>query len=200
MPIKIHGMEISGNVFPTIGLLPVSLPPSYLRCLKCLRNFWRGVPPSVACYLLFEISRFFSCAVRMRLSLLRRRVLFCCACTGRARKSSVAASLPSFVTRSNCLLIVCVLPPGLLTEAGIENEVVECNIMEGAHKTPEFLKMNPMHCIPTMVSLSSLSPLSLSLSFSLSILMSPPPFPLALCVWVFGCVCVSSPPRAPPSP
>lgn len=39
---------------------------------------------------------------------------------------------------------------GLLTEAGIENEVVLCNIMEGQHKTPEFLKMCPMHCIPTM--------------------------------------------------
>ena len=26
-----------------------------------------------------------------------------------------------------------------------------CNIMAGENKTPEFLKMNPMHCIPTMV-------------------------------------------------
>ena len=41
---------------------------------------------------------------------------------------------------------------GLCAENGIEAELVPCNLMEGAHKTPEFLKMNPMHCIPTMVS------------------------------------------------
>eukprot|EP00286_Rhodomonas_abbreviata_P016125 CAMPEP_0181323396 /NCGR_PEP_ID=MMETSP1101-20121128/19764_1 /TAXON_ID=46948 /ORGANISM="Rhodomonas abbreviata, Strain Caron Lab Isolate" /LENGTH=217 /DNA_ID=CAMNT_0023431423 /DNA_START=23 /DNA_END=676 /DNA_ORIENTATION=+ len=38
----------------------------------------------------------------------------------------------------------------LLEENGVEYESVTCNLMEGAHKTPEFLKMNPMHCIPTM--------------------------------------------------
>lgn len=38
-----------------------------------------------------------------------------------------------------------------MSEEGIESELVMCNIMEGANKTPEFLKMNPLHCIPTMV-------------------------------------------------
>lgn len=33
---------------------------------------------------------------------------------------------------------------------GIEMEIVNTDLMTGAHKTPEFLKMNPMHCIPTM--------------------------------------------------
>eukprot|EP00960_Hanusia_phi_P055851 763078-Hanusia_phi.AAC.1 len=33
---------------------------------------------------------------------------------------------------------------------GIEMELVNTDLMAGAHKTPEFLKMNPMHCIPTM--------------------------------------------------
>ena len=33
---------------------------------------------------------------------------------------------------------------------GIEYKVVETNIMEGANKTPEYLKMNPQHTIPTM--------------------------------------------------
>ena len=44
------------------------------------------------------------------------------------------------------------LHEGLCVENGVEHELVICNIMEGANKTPEFLKMNPMHCIPTMVS------------------------------------------------
>jgi glutathione S-transferase len=39
---------------------------------------------------------------------------------------------------------------GLCAEAGIDCEFVLCNLMEGAHKAPEFLKINPMHCIPTM--------------------------------------------------
>lgn len=39
---------------------------------------------------------------------------------------------------------------GLMTEAGIEHELVSCNIMAGENKTPEYLKMNPMHCIPAM--------------------------------------------------
>eukprot|EP00277_Geminigera_cryophila_P017215 CAMPEP_0179437578 /NCGR_PEP_ID=MMETSP0799-20121207/21449_1 /TAXON_ID=46947 /ORGANISM="Geminigera cryophila, Strain CCMP2564" /LENGTH=218 /DNA_ID=CAMNT_0021218611 /DNA_START=23 /DNA_END=679 /DNA_ORIENTATION=+ len=38
----------------------------------------------------------------------------------------------------------------LMSEEGIESELVLCNIMEGANKTPEFLKINPLHCIPTM--------------------------------------------------
>lgn len=33
---------------------------------------------------------------------------------------------------------------------GLELDLVVTNIMEGAHKTPEFLKMNPQHTIPTM--------------------------------------------------
>ncbi|CAH2085414.1 unnamed protein product [Euphydryas editha] len=33
---------------------------------------------------------------------------------------------------------------------GIELDLVLTNIMEGQHKTPEFLKMNPQHTIPTM--------------------------------------------------
>ena len=43
------------------------------------------------------------------------------------------------------------LRAGLCQENGIEHELVVCNIMAGENKTPEFLKMNPMHCIPTMV-------------------------------------------------
>ncbi|CAH2040643.1 unnamed protein product, partial [Iphiclides podalirius] len=33
---------------------------------------------------------------------------------------------------------------------GLELDLVLTNIMEGAHKTPEYLKMNPQHTIPTM--------------------------------------------------
>nr|XP_034828849.1 glutathione S-transferase D7-like isoform X1 [Maniola hyperantus] len=33
---------------------------------------------------------------------------------------------------------------------GIDLELVLTNIMEGQHKTPEYLKMNPQHTIPTM--------------------------------------------------
>nr|AKS40338.1 glutathione S-transferase delta 1 [Chilo suppressalis] len=33
---------------------------------------------------------------------------------------------------------------------GIDLELVLTNLMEGAHLTPEFLKMNPQHTIPTM--------------------------------------------------
>ncbi|XP_063370310.1 glutathione S-transferase D7-like isoform X1 [Cydia amplana] len=33
---------------------------------------------------------------------------------------------------------------------GLELDLVLTNIMEGQHKTPEFLKMNPQHTIPTM--------------------------------------------------
>jgi len=38
----------------------------------------------------------------------------------------------------------------LLRESGIDHEFVFTNLMTGAHKTPEFLKMNPNHAIPTM--------------------------------------------------
>jgi len=38
----------------------------------------------------------------------------------------------------------------LLRENGIDHEFVFTNLMTGAHKTPEFLKMNPNHQIPTM--------------------------------------------------
>ena len=40
---------------------------------------------------------------------------------------------------------------GLCAEAGIDCEFVLVNLMEGAHLAPEFRKINPMHCIPTMV-------------------------------------------------
>ncbi|XP_050665541.1 glutathione S-transferase D7 isoform X2 [Leptidea sinapis] len=33
---------------------------------------------------------------------------------------------------------------------GLDLDLVVTNIMEGQHKTPEFLKMNPQHTIPTM--------------------------------------------------
>ncbi|XP_063544380.1 glutathione S-transferase D7-like isoform X2 [Cydia strobilella] len=33
---------------------------------------------------------------------------------------------------------------------GLELDLVLTNILEGQHKTPEFLKMNPQHTIPTM--------------------------------------------------
>jgi len=32
---------------------------------------------------------------------------------------------------------------------GLEYKMVECNLMKGENKTPEFLKMNPQHTIPT---------------------------------------------------
>ncbi len=48
------------------------------------------------------------------------------------------------------------LRAGLCQENGIDHELVVCNIMAGENKTPEFLKMNPMHCIPTMVCFSFL--------------------------------------------
>ena len=38
----------------------------------------------------------------------------------------------------------------LLVENGIHYELVPTNPFEGATKTPEFLKLNPMHCIPTI--------------------------------------------------
>jgi len=38
----------------------------------------------------------------------------------------------------------------LLNECNIDYEFKFTNLMTGAHKTPEFLKMNPCHTIPTM--------------------------------------------------
>ena len=39
----------------------------------------------------------------------------------------------------------------LLEEAGVEYKIVPCNIQRGDQFTPEFLKMNPNHRMPTMV-------------------------------------------------
>ncbi len=33
---------------------------------------------------------------------------------------------------------------------GVEYNMVECDLMNGGNKTPEYLKMNPQHTIPTM--------------------------------------------------
>ena len=38
----------------------------------------------------------------------------------------------------------------LCTENGIPFELIPTNPMAGETKTPEFLKLNPMHCIPTI--------------------------------------------------
>jgi glutathione S-transferase len=39
---------------------------------------------------------------------------------------------------------------GLCLENGIPYELVVTNPMEGATKTDDFRRLNPMHCIPTM--------------------------------------------------
>ena len=39
---------------------------------------------------------------------------------------------------------------GLCVENGIAYEIIPTNPMEGATRTDEFRKMNPMHCIPTI--------------------------------------------------
>jgi GSH-dependent disulfide-bond oxidoreductase len=39
----------------------------------------------------------------------------------------------------------------LLEECGLEYKIVPCNIQRGDQFTPEFLKMNPNHRMPTMV-------------------------------------------------
>lgn len=41
------------------------------------------------------------------------------------------------------ILAICV-------ENGIEFEQIPTNPMQGENKTPEFLKINPMHCIPAI--------------------------------------------------
>ncbi|PSN34562.1 Glutathione S-transferase 1 [Blattella germanica] len=34
--------------------------------------------------------------------------------------------------------------------AGIELNLIECNLFKGEHMKPEFQKMNPQHCVPTL--------------------------------------------------
>jgi len=38
----------------------------------------------------------------------------------------------------------------LKAQTSCDIDFVECNLMEGKNKTPEFLAMNPLHCIPTL--------------------------------------------------
>jgi glutathione S-transferase len=39
---------------------------------------------------------------------------------------------------------------GLCVENGIPYDLVPTDILKNEHKTAEFLKMNPMHCVPTL--------------------------------------------------
>mmetsp|Transcript_134201 Transcript_134201/g.199676 ORF Transcript_134201/g.199676 Transcript_134201/m.199676 type:complete len:219 (-) Transcript_134201:93-749(-) len=58
--------------------------------------------------------------------------------------------MPGFKLHALPMSVSCLPIEALAQENGIEYEMVMCDLMSGAHKTPEFLAMNPMHCVPTM--------------------------------------------------
>ncbi|HEX3971125.1 MAG TPA: glutathione S-transferase N-terminal domain-containing protein, partial [Stellaceae bacterium] len=48
--------------------------------------------------------------------------------------------------------ITCALAPYItLTEAGADFEAKPVNLRKGEHKTPDYLKLNPKHQVPTLV-------------------------------------------------
>merc|ERR1712141_981188 len=44
----------------------------------------------------------------------------------------------------------CRIPYMTCEVLGLDYKMVNCDLMKGDHKTPEYLKMNPQHTIPTM--------------------------------------------------